>query len=212
MSITVPTEPAEAGRHEPEPTDDATAVAARQRLAVFLFIGADAVFVLCLQFTYFYLRGLNVEGQWLPKGVHAEAAWSVWAITAVAVASALLLRWGERGIDEGDRGRLLLGTAGALALVAADIVMQVWQLSTLSFNAGDGAYASSFRVLAGYHLVHLLLLAFLGLGLLTRARMGLYRAGQAMQVRLVRYVFDWVAVVAVLAAITTLFVASPRAS
>jgi len=212
MSLTVPTDPAEAGRHEPAPNADAAAVAARQRLAVFLFISADAIFVACLLFTYFYLRGLNVEGQWLPKGVHAEGAWSVWAIAAVAVASALVLRWGEQGIDEDDTGRLVLGVAGALLLVLAGFVMQVWQLSTLSFNAGDGAYASAFRVLTGYHLVHLLLLAFLGFGLLSRARMGLYRAGRATHVRLVRYVWDWVAVVAVLTAITTLFVASPRAS
>jgi len=211
VSVTVPTDPAEANREDPPPHDDALAVGVRQRLAVFLFIGADAVFVACLLFTYFYLRGLDTDGQWLPKGVHAEAAWSVWVITAVAVASALVLRWGEHGIDEDDKGRLVLGVAGALVLVVADIVMQVWQLSTLSFNAGDGAYASSFRVLVGYHLVHLLLLAFLGFGLLARARMGLYRAGQAGHVRLVRYVWDWVAVAAVLTAIATLFVASPRA-
>jgi len=212
MSVTVTSEPADAGGHEPSSHADAPAVATRQRLAVVLFISADAIFVACLLFTYFYLRGLNVEGKWLPKGVHAEGEWSVWAITAVAVASALVLRWGEHGIDEDDRGRLVLGVAGALLLVLVDIVMQIWQLSTLSFNAGDGAYASAFRVLTGYHLVHLFLLAFLGYALLTRARMGLYHAGQATHVRLVRYVWDWVAVVAVLTALTTLFVGSPRAS
>jgi len=207
MTITTPPDAPERPSHD----GHGAPAEARQRLAVLLFIGVDAVFVVCLLFSYYYLRGLNTDGNWLVKGAHAEAAWATWVIALIAVASAAVLHWGEQGIDEGDNGRVLLGITGALLLVVADIVGQVWQLATLKGHLSDGSYASAFRVLIGYHLVHLLLLAFLGFGLLNRARAGVDRSRAAVQVRLVRYFWDWVAVAAVLTAITTWFVTSPRA-
>ena len=177
-----------------------------------LFLGADAVFVLCLLFSYFYLRGLNVQGMWIPAGTHTAPVWAVWTIAAVIVASALAYRWGERGIRAGDRARLVAGTSLALALLLVDAVLQAWQLSALPFRASDGAYAGSFVVLAGYHLFHLVVTGLLGLGLWNRARAGRYDAARFGQVRLMGYVWSWVAAVAVLTAITTLFVASPKVS
>ena len=91
-------------------------------------------------------------------------------------------------------------------------VTRAWEIGGYLESAflADGSYASAFRVLTGYHLVHLFLLAFLGFGLLNRARAGAERTRTAAHVRLVRYFWDWVAVAAVLTAITTWFVASPR--
>lgn len=63
------------GHHEPPEKVDA-----RQRLGVWLFIGADVVTLGALLFTYLYLRGVNTDGHWMAmwgyKGsLHTYSYW-----------------------------------------------------------------------------------------------------------------------------------------
>jgi heme/copper-type cytochrome/quinol oxidase subunit 3 len=71
-------------------------VGARWRTGVRLLIAADAAFLVALVFTYFYLRGLNTEGGWVPKGSPTEATWISWALAGGMVLSAALYRCGAR--------------------------------------------------------------------------------------------------------------------
>lgn len=186
--------------------DDPAAVRDRQRLAVLLLIAADAAFVLSLVFTYFYLRALNTEGGWLPQGAGTVSVVSGWVIAGIVVVSAAAYRWGERGIRAGRQERLLAGLVVALALVLADGVLQAIQLASLPMPTTQGAYASSFIVLSGYHLVHLMLTTFLGLGVINRARLGKFTAAQHGHVEVVGLWWMWVAVSALLTALTTSFI------
>ena len=52
-----------AGHHE-----DADTVGRRWRMGVGFIIVADVMFVLSILFSYLYLRGLNTENSWVPKG------------------------------------------------------------------------------------------------------------------------------------------------
>ncbi len=193
--------------HPAEPAHDASLA---QLVGVVLLIVADAAFVLSLVFTYFYLRGLNTDGHWIPVGTATVSSLGSWVIAAVMVLSAAAFYWGEVGIRMGNKGQLMAGTTAALVLLAADFGIQVWRIATLPFIAHTGSYASAVITFSGAHLVHLVLTAILGVAIWNRARLGLFSADWHGHVRLVGYWWAWVAASAVLIAITTSFVASPH--
>lgn len=205
MTLTATASPTAPGHSE-----DVNTVGRRWRSGVLLIILADASFVAALLFTYFYLRGLNTEGSWIPPKSFTAPIWVGWAIALGLVLSAAAYRWGELGIRRGDQRRLQTGTTVALLLLVADIVGQVVQLSTFPFRTYTGSYASTVIALAGANLFHLLLTLFIGVGLWNRTRLGKYHATEHWQVRLGRIWWVWVAAAAVATALTTSFVASPR--
>ena len=192
------------------PTEHAPDPVPSQRLGVILLIVGDAVFVLSLVFTYFYLRGLNTDGGWIPRGSSSLWAGSGWILAGVTVLSALAYRWGELGIRAGERGRLVTGATLALILVLADLGLVIGRLATMPFTTTTGSYASTVITMAGAYLVHLLVTAVLGIAIVNRARRGLFTAEAHWHVRLVGYWWSWMAVIAVLLAVTTTFVTSPH--
>jgi heme/copper-type cytochrome/quinol oxidase subunit 3 len=193
-----------------QPHDDADVVGARWRMGVTLIIVADAAFVASLVFTYFYLRGLNTEGGWLPKGTPTAAIWVSWVIAGGLVLSAALYRWGQAGQIAGRPSQLVIGAGLAVAVVLADTVGQIIQLGTFPFRVDSGSYASSVFVLSGANLFHLLITLFVGFGLWNRARLGRYAAPGSWQVRVVGMWWTWIAVAAIISAFTTSFIASPH--
>jgi heme/copper-type cytochrome/quinol oxidase subunit 3 len=193
------------------PTERPQDPAPRQLLGVTLLVVGDAVLVLSLIFTYFYLRGLNTSGGWIPRGSATLWAGSGWVLAGVMALSALAYRWGELGIRAGKRGQLMAGTAVALALVLAAIGLLIGRLATMPFTTTTGSYASTVITMAGVYLVHLLLTAFVGVAIWNRGRQGLFSADVHQHVQLVGYWWYWVTVAAVLLAFTTSFITSPRA-
>jgi heme/copper-type cytochrome/quinol oxidase subunit 3 len=190
--------------------EDADVVGARWRMGVILIIVADAAFVASLVFSYFYLRGLNTQGGWLPKGSSTATIWVGWAIAAGLVLSAAAYNWGQAGLRTGNAGRLVLGAGIAVVLVVADTAGQFVQIFTFPFRVDSGAYASSVYVLAGANLFHLLLTLFIGVGLWNRARLHKYKAPGDWQVRVVGIWWTWIAGAALLSAFTTSFITSPH--
>lgn len=182
----------------------------RQRLGVVLLIMADASFVASLIFTYFYLRGLDTDGGWIPRGTPTLGILEGWVIAIVVVLSAAAYRWGQDGLRAADNRRFMTGLAVALLLLLADLGLQIYRLATLPFSTSTGSYASIVITFAGSHLVHLLITLFLGVAIWNRARRGLFTADSHWHVRLVGYWWTWVAVSAVLLAFTASFVASPH--
>ncbi|MEO7059381.1 MAG: cytochrome c oxidase subunit 3 [Lapillicoccus sp.] len=182
--------------------EDPEVVGDRQKLGVILLIVGDVAFVLSLVFTYLYLRGLDTNSGWIP----ADATWHVasagfgWVIAAVMALSWAAYRWAETGAAEG--ARLKLGLLVATLLLVVDLVLQVSQMLNAGFRADDGAYASSWMALSGYHVFHLLLTLFIGIGVWNRARLGKFVTDR-WHVRLVGYWWTWVAVSAVITAATT---------
>lgn len=190
--------------------DPIEVVGARWRTGVVLLIAADAAFVASLVFSYFYLRGLNTSGGWLPKGSPTAAIWVGWAIAGGLVLSAVAYRWGQVGLRAGKAGRLAVGAGLGVLIVAADTVGQIIQIGTFPFRVDSGSYASSVMVLACANLFHLLLTLFIGIGLWNRARMHKYAVGDDWQVRVTGIWWTWISVAALLSAFTTSFIASPH--
>jgi heme/copper-type cytochrome/quinol oxidase subunit 3 len=190
--------------------EDRDSIGRRWRSGVILLIVADVAFVGSLVFSYFYLRGLNTEGNWLAPKTSIAPIWVGWVIAAILVVSALAYRWGQLGIHAGNSGRLVTGTAVAVVLLVGDVVVQIIQLATLPFGVNASSYSSSVYVLGGANVFHLLLTLFIGVGLFNRARMGKYASDNDWQVRLVGIWWNWIAGAAIITAIATSFVASPN--
>ena len=175
-----------------------------QKIGVLLLIAADAAFVAALIFTYLYLRGLNTDGSWLPKGAPVLGPASGWIIAAIMALSAAAYGWGEMRSRTKGPGQLIAGTSVALVLLLADLAVQVWRMVTMNVSVGQDSYASTIMVMSGAHVFHLLITLVLGVGIWMRARRGvLTRDG--WHARVVSYWWYWVAVSAVLVALTTTF-------
>jgi heme/copper-type cytochrome/quinol oxidase subunit 3 len=190
--------------------EDPITIGRRWRAGVMLLIVADAAFVGSLIFTYFYLRGLNTSGAWLPKDTPGAAIWVPWVIAVLLVLSAAAYRWGQLGMHSGRTSRLSLGIVVAIALLVVDIVMQVIAIGALPFALHHSAYTSSVYVLGGANLFHLLVTLFIGVGMLNRNRRQLFSPTDDWQVRVVGLWWNWIAIAAVLSAIPTSFIASPN--
>lgn len=189
--------------------EDIDIVGRRWRLGVGFLIVADASFVAATLFSYRYLRGLNTEGAWVAHGSATAPIWASWLLAAGLVLSAVVFRWGEKGIRGGDSARLVLASAvGALLLVVV-AGGQVIQMATFPFAIAASAYASSMYLLAGANLFHVVLTLFLAVSMWNRGRLGRYSATENWQVGIVSLWWAWIALAAVFSALTTSFIASP---
>jgi heme/copper-type cytochrome/quinol oxidase subunit 3 len=217
----------EAGHHEPPEKVDA-----RQRVGIWLFIGADVIVVAALLFTYLYLRGVNTAGHWMemnglkgslhsysyyanayengtlpnPKPVYVGtlSGGLQWFTAAITVVSAAVLWFGEKGLRARKNAKAFSSTAVlATILAVVGIVVCAIQLKDIpqifvgindSVTMSYTTYDSAMMAIIGSTLGHLVLLAFLGLGLAIRSARGVISGDKWYQVRLVRYFWVWVAV------------------
>jgi heme/copper-type cytochrome/quinol oxidase subunit 3 len=129
--------------HDDAHHDSPEKVDGRERLGVWLFIGADVVTVAALLFTYLYLRGVDTSGHWMSMwgyqgSLHTYSYWLnaagngtlkaptlihvgtvsaglQWLVAAVTVVSAGLLWVGEKSL----RSKKNAKSFSATALVAA---------------------------------------------------------------------------------------------
>jgi heme/copper-type cytochrome/quinol oxidase subunit 3 len=91
-------------------------------------------------------------------------------------------------------------------------VVQILQVVRLSFSTTSGAYASSYYIIAGYHMFHLIVLGLIGLGLFNRTVKGLYdEPSRRNELDLVGLAFTWTGIAASLFAIALLFTGAPHA-
>jgi heme/copper-type cytochrome/quinol oxidase subunit 3 len=108
-----------------------------------LLASATAFFFLSFVFAYFYLRSVNNAGLWRPKHVDASVAWGT-VITALVVASAVLVRLGRADQAAGRRPAWRLKGVLALGLGVAALVVQVVAWTHQGFGPADGGFASVY--------------------------------------------------------------------
>ncbi len=195
--------------------DPPVVVARRDRMGVLLLIVADIAFVLCLIFTYLYLRFLNVNGMWLPEEVTPAESGMTWVINGVLIIGAVMSWAGLRGLRQGRAPVLVTTSALALIIAITALVLQWWHLANYGFPSAENgyfasAYSSTMVALAGANIFHILLTVIIALGLLSRSLMGKYSAENPWQPQLGAYWWTWVAVSSILVGlVTTFLVASP---
>ncbi|MGD0749180.1 MAG: hypothetical protein ABSB68_15360 [Acidimicrobiales bacterium] len=197
----------------------------KERIALWLLVGGDALFLLLELFTWFYLRALNTNGMWrgaactkanactdglgnpITSEIPKAGITYTLVIAALTVVAALLVWWAEVSAQRQSPRRIISAGAGfALLTVLVAVVVQCYQFGQLPFTTIDGAYASSFIFFMGTTLAHLGLLVFILTGLWVRARRGKYDGGHWFQVGIIRFFTAWCAIVTcVLAATVILF-------
>ncbi len=189
-------EPAGTGHHLP------LSVKQRQhRMTVLLLLASDIVFMVCLLFAFFYLKTLNENNMWLPKGLQVPPASQGYILAAILILSSLAYRWGDKGIRKGNQSQLKAGIGIALVLWIIEFLYQISVWTQLQMHPGDGGFASSFYALSGYHTFHLVLGLFFGIGLFNRILKGRYTMGDSVDVELVGYFWYWITLAAIIMAI-----------
>ena len=195
------------GHHEPAELRDH-----KERLALWMFIAGDALFLILMVFTWFYLRTLNSNGMWdaaqcstanpcedgLGNPILAQITradpWHAVIIAACTVLAAGFVWLAEIGAKKNTTKAAISGPAGmAFLFMVLAIAMQIYQFQVLPFTTIDGAYASTYEFFMGSTLAHLLILAFVGLGLWIRSTRGRHAGGTWYRVRLIRFFAVWVA-------------------
>jgi heme/copper-type cytochrome/quinol oxidase subunit 3 len=111
-----------------------------------LLIGVLASGLGAFVFAFFYLRSLNSHGLWYPSGAEATKP-SVGVGTTIMVlivVSAVVATAGLQQIKAGKRGAWLMAATVAFVLGVAAAAVQIWQLTSLSFQPGASGFASVF--------------------------------------------------------------------
>jgi heme/copper-type cytochrome/quinol oxidase subunit 3 len=96
-------------------------------------------------------------------------------ITLILLASSAALVWAERsGARRAQRGRLLLGILAAWLLGVIFVLVQLKEWSGKSFSVHSGTYGSSYFVVTGFHLLHVVVGLILLTGLFVWAALGYF--------------------------------------
>lgn len=185
-------------------------VGSRNRLGVILILVADVTFALGVLFVYFYLKGQNVNGMWLPTASETQAATSpvsssgAWALALIAAAGLLAHRFALIGARAKNQSQLVLGSGVAFLISLVGLIYQGMQINSASFTVTMGAYASCYYLIAGLNFMHLAFTAFISLGNWNRSRLGLYNADH-WHVTIVEIWWVWMTLSSVLGAFALSF-------
>ena len=139
------------------------------RLGLWLFILSDAFVFAGLYITRFYLLGVEYRPE-LNQIVGL-------IVTMVLLVSSFFMNRAETAMAYGDRKTFLRGTLITIILGLVFLVGVVgveWQIAP--FGADDGAAASIFYIMTGFHAFHVLTGVFFLIIVYRNGRKGLYSA------------------------------------
>jgi cytochrome c oxidase subunit III len=177
------------------------------KIGMGFYVLVDIIFVIFLFVAYIWLRGYNTGGGWFPDKTKLPDAGTANLLTGLIIVSAVCYYVGYLGIKRGNQTVLRVGMVLALVLEIATLVGQIRYMGHLPFVTTDGSFASTFIMLSGYHVYHLLMGLFLGVGITHRALRGRYAADKLVGVVTIGYFWYWMAAMPVL--MTLLMLALP---
>jgi cytochrome c oxidase subunit 3 len=130
-------------------------------------------------------------------------------LTILVVLSAVSYFVGYSGIRRDNQMQLRVGSLVALLLLLVALIGQIRFMGQFPFTSTGGSFASTFIMLSGYHVYHMLIALFLGLGLTHRAFRGRYSRERMLGVITIGYFWYWTAAFPVLTWLLMLFL-SPK--
>jgi cytochrome c oxidase subunit 3 len=118
-----------------------------------MLIVTEAALFAYLLFSYFYLAS-QANGSWLPT--HTPSLKLALPNTIILIGSSLVLWWGERGIRQGQRQRLLIALAITLVMGLIFMLLQALEWHAKPFSISSSAYGSLYFTITGFHMLHVL--------------------------------------------------------
>jgi cytochrome c oxidase subunit 3 len=176
------------------------------RRGMLFYVLTDVLFVIFLLLSYIWLRAFHADG-WFPQGTKLPDQQTVYILTGLCVLSAVFYFIGFLGIRAGNGATLTICSALATILAIVALGGQIRFMGHLPFTTGDGSYASTYIMLSGYHIYHLLLGTFLGIGVTHRALRGRYSSDRTAGLSAIGYYWYWMALTPVL--VTVMMLALP---
>ena len=181
----------------------------RERLGVRFLIVANGSFLAAMIFTWFYLRNLNTNDAWIPKGVHTFSVASGWSAGAGLILAGIFHAIGVQN-------KSLRQITAPLVLIVLIIgaYLEWHQMAHMPFIAQDpnsrpfynGAYASSWVIMAGTRMFAYLISTFIALGLVIRSyRTSIDPVLEEWRQKTAGSWFTWVTIAGILSAITISF-------
>jgi len=170
------------------------------RIGMFLYVVTDILFALFLLTAYLFLRSSNTQNAWFPTGVPDLGGVQSIALfeTIALVISGLAYLVGHLGA-RADNQALLRGgiVVAALAWLAA-LGIQYYYVGHLPIITSDGAFASSYITLSGYHMFHLLLGLPMLIGITVRSLQGRYSAARHLGITTIGYFWYWAVILGII--------------
>ena len=170
-----------------------------------LLLATEAALFVYLLFSYFFLASQS-PGPWPPAGAPPIRTAAI--NTAILLTSSLTAWWGQKGLEAGRTGRLIVGLSLSILLGAAFTGIQAHEWLHKGFTPQTDAYGSLFFTFTGVHIAHvvvgLIVLACLALW----AAMGRFSAERHLHVTL--GVLYWHFVDGVWLVVFTTFFLTPR--
>jgi heme/copper-type cytochrome/quinol oxidase subunit 3 len=139
----------EGSKYEIVEAEDPQILSRNLESAAHLLASAAAMFFLAFVFAYFYLRSLNSNDLWRPKGVDPSLTLGTLA-TAAWVLGAAVLWLGLRDRRAGRLSQWRVKGVVALALGLAGIALQIAAWFTVGFGPTEGGYASVYFGWTGF--------------------------------------------------------------
>lgn len=123
--------------------DDIRQLTGNLTIGVRLVASAIAFLFISFLFAFFYLRAVNSNGLWRPKGVGPVQSWGV-AVIVLMILAAVVFDLARRGVSGGTEPRWRTGGLVALGLSVLVIAAQALEWATISFKTDQGGWASVF--------------------------------------------------------------------
>lgn len=165
------------------------------RIGMLLYILNDVILAIFFFGTYLFLRGYNQNQLFYLPIPNAEPDYTItaWIMIMVAVAGILFV---AARLVAGRSTALIFKALLVLAMIAAliDIILQITYMGKLPFTVSDGAFASSFILLSGYHVYHVLVGLFVGAGATVRGIQGRYHRPKFAGLDVITAYWVWMAV------------------
>jgi len=143
----------------------------RATLGILLFIISEAMLFGAFFASYFFLRVVAADGDWVAPNDVEMPVMAALINTIILVSSSVTVHWAVDGIKRGNRFALKAGLGLTWLLGATFLFIQLNEYIHIGFSIRDGAFGSIFYGLTGLHGAHV----FVGLLLLTFANIRAWR-------------------------------------